>query len=85
MSRKVNRIHRNGSRFKSSDSIFTVADSGFKSRLELGFGKPQAESRADAKFYLTSVMQNEQIGWVDFVCEGLGVALILDSQTTNEC
>ena len=25
-------------------------------------------------------MQNEQIGWVDFVCEGL----ILDSQTTNE-
>tara|TARA_E500000178_G_C16938811_1_gene715329 strand:- start:830 stop:1018 length:189 start_codon:yes stop_codon:yes gene_type:complete len=62
-----------------------VADSGYKSRLELGFGKPQAESRADAKFYLTSVMQNEQIGWVDFVCEGLGVVLILDSQTTNEC
>ena len=44
-----------------------MADSGYKSRLELGFGKPQAESRADAKFYLTSVMQNEQIGWADFV------------------
>jgi hypothetical protein len=29
-------------------------------------------------------MQNEQIGWVDIVCEGLGVVLILDSQTTNE-
>ena len=29
-------------------------------------------------------MQNEQIGWVDFVCEGLGVGLILDSQTMNE-
>ena len=52
--------------------------------LELGFGKPQVESRADAKFYIASVMQNEQIGWFDFVCEGLGVVLILDSQTTNE-
>ena len=29
-------------------------------------------------------MQNEQIGWVDFVCEGLDVVPILDSQTTNE-
>ena len=29
-------------------------------------------------------MQNEQIGWVDFVCEGLGEVLILDSQTKNE-
>ena len=29
-------------------------------------------------------MQNEQIRWVDFVCEGLGVVLILDSQNTNE-
>ena len=29
-------------------------------------------------------MQNEQIGWVDFVCEGLGVVLILDSHTMNQ-